>query len=93
MNRLSEYRKRIDDIDISLIDLLESRLELIKEIAKIKKENNITLEDSSRENEIIIKISSSISGEYRKYLTPQIISNIWNNILSSSKLLLNEIEN
>lgn len=40
-NRLSEYRKRIDDVDNLIVEMLETRLSLAKEIAKIKKESNI----------------------------------------------------
>jgi chorismate mutase len=92
-NRLSEYRKRIDDVDNLIVEMLETRLSLAKEIAKIKKESNIIVEDQNREEEIINKISSSISFEYSKYLTSEVITNIWKQILASSKALMYETTN
>jgi chorismate mutase len=92
-NRLSEYRSRIDDIDTAIIDLLENRLDLAKEIAKIKRDNNLTVVDPDRESLIINKISTSVSFEYSKYLTPEIISNIWKQILLASKALMHETTN
>lgn len=41
-NRLEMLRNRIDSIDNELLELLSSRVEIVKEIGKYKKENNVT---------------------------------------------------
>jgi chorismate mutase len=41
-NRLDMLRNRIDDIDSELLEMLSSRVEIVKQIGKYKKENNVT---------------------------------------------------
>ncbi len=41
-NRLDVLRNRIDAIDTELLEILASRVEIVKEIGKYKKENNVT---------------------------------------------------
>ena len=53
---LSEVRKKIDDIDSELIKLLEDRFKLSKEVADIKRNENIPVLNNSRENDILDKI-------------------------------------
>ncbi len=53
---LSELRRKIDMIDDTLLNSLEQRLKLVKQIGKIKQENDITILQSERWKEIITKI-------------------------------------
>jgi chorismate mutase len=85
INRLKEFRKRIDDIDLALIDLLEKRLEITKEIAEFKKQNDIQIEDSNREYEITDHLSSIVSEENKALLTKRIVEDIWKNIFAMTK--------
>jgi chorismate mutase len=85
INRLKEFRKRIDDIDLALIDLLEKRLEITKEIAEFKKQNDIQIEDSNREYEITDHLNSIVSEENKVLLTKRIIEDIWKNIFAMTK--------
>ncbi len=57
--KLDNYRKKIDKIDKKIEKLLESRLELCKEIGTYKKENNLEVLDQNREDAILEKIDSS----------------------------------
>ncbi len=41
-NRLDMLRSRIDAIDTELLEMLSSRVEIVKQIGKYKKENNVT---------------------------------------------------
>lgn len=52
-NKLAELRERIDRLDEDLIQLLASRMKIIEEIGKYKKENNITILQVKRWNEIL----------------------------------------
>lgn len=47
-NRLEMLRSRIDAIDTELLELLSSRVEIVKEIGNYKKENNVTALQMSR---------------------------------------------
>jgi chorismate mutase len=53
LNRLEALREKIDHLDQELIDVLATRLKLIEEIGEYKKENNVTIFQLERWNEII----------------------------------------
>lgn len=55
---LDRTRKKIDKIDLKLQKYLSKREVLIKKIKKIKKTNDIKIEDPVREREILKKIKS-----------------------------------
>ncbi len=52
-NKLGELREKIDRLDEDLIQLLASRMKIIEEIGKYKKQNNITILQVKRWNEIL----------------------------------------
>lgn len=53
---LGELRQQIDVYDDDLLDLLEKRMQVAETIGKYKKENNITILQSTRWEEIINKV-------------------------------------
>jgi chorismate mutase len=66
---LGELRQQIDVYDDHLIDLLEKRMKVAETIGRYKKENNITILQSSRWDEIMKKViakglSKGLSGEF-----------------------------
>lgn len=63
---IKELRKRIDLIDNEFRDLLKTRLEIVSLISKYKKENNLPILDSSREEEILNNISEKYKNDYLK---------------------------
>lgn len=52
---MDKYRKKINQIDLELIKLLQQRNEFSELIGKYKKENNIEIFDQKREEEILKK--------------------------------------
>lgn len=52
-NLLEQYRDQIDSIDIQLIELLATRMNVVREIGKYKKEHNVTILDLRRWEDII----------------------------------------
>lgn len=54
---LTMMRKEIDEIDDSLVQLLSRRMEISRRIGGYKKENNITILQTTRYNEILEKIT------------------------------------
>ena len=64
---LGEIRKRIDQIDRKLVELIEERLEIVKEVALYKKENNMKIFDRKREEEVIDKNLSNVKNEELKH--------------------------
>jgi len=53
VEKISEFREKIDELDIQLLNILEERFEVCKKIGKYKLEKNIPIEDKQREQEII----------------------------------------
>lgn len=79
MNSLDKYRKEIDKIDDSIIELLEQRFNLVVEIGQYKKENNLPVFDVKRESAIKKKFTT------KKYQDS--LSNIYDTILKESKTI------
>ena len=52
---LGEIRNRIDHIDRKLVELIEERMEIVKEVALYKKENGMKIFDRKREEEVVNK--------------------------------------
>ncbi len=55
---LEMYRNQIDNVDNELMILLKRRFQTAKKIADYKMKNNLEIENLSREDEIIRKMSS-----------------------------------
>ena len=78
---LEEIRSRIDHIDRKLVELIEERLEIVKEVALYKKENNMKIFDRKREEEVLYKNLSNVKNEELKHY----IEIILKDIMDSSK--------
>ena len=78
---LGEIRNRIDHIDRKLVELIEERLEIVKEVALYKKENGMKIFDRKREEEVINKNLSNVKSEELKHY----IESIFKDIMDSSK--------
>ncbi|MCT1796769.1 chorismate mutase [Helcococcus kunzii] len=66
---LEKQREKIDEIDKEIVRLFEERMKVVVEVAQIKKENNLEIFDSSRENLVIEKVKKYLENEkLKKYL-------------------------
>ncbi len=54
---LKPYRIRIDELDDQIVDLLGTRLGIIREVAQIKKQNKISVELEDRLKEVIDRVA------------------------------------
>jgi len=52
-NRLDMLRNRIDTLDAELLEILSSRVEIVKQIGRYKKENNVTALQISRWSQLM----------------------------------------
>jgi len=55
---LEKQRAEIDAIDREIVALFERRMQVVVDVARIKKENGIAILDASREKEVIAKVQS-----------------------------------
>lgn len=57
---LTEQRKKIDELDRQIVALLEERMAVVTEVARIKQENQLAILDSQREVAVLDKICSYV---------------------------------
>lgn len=55
MSKLEVYRKEIDEIDEVLVKLFEKRMNIVKQVATYKKENDLPIFYLSREEAVVQK--------------------------------------
>ena len=55
---LDKQRAEIDVIDREIVSLFERRMQVVMDVARIKKENGVAIFDASREKEVIAKVQS-----------------------------------
>lgn len=80
---LSTYRRKIDDLDEQLLELLNKRAEIALKIAREKFDNRINVVASGREQQIYDRLNSINRGPLRE----QHIREIFSAIISTSKNL------
>jgi chorismate mutase/prephenate dehydratase len=66
---LADIRRQIDEVDEKLIPLLERRMEIAGLAAQIKRENNLSIMDSSREQQVIDRAAQGVNEQHRMSLT------------------------
>ena len=64
MNDLEKYRQEIEAITKEMLDLLEKRLELSKEVARYKKEHQMPIFQPEREKQLMTGLC--VSRQYRE---------------------------
>ena len=77
-SRINELRKSIDEIDEKILDLINQRLRLGKEIGNIKRKNKEQVINKAREEAILKRLKELNKGHLRNntldYIFTQIIS-------------------
>jgi chorismate mutase/prephenate dehydratase len=80
MSRIQELRKKIDELDDRLLDLLNERARIVIEIGNIKKNEKLDFHSPSREREILERLTTRNKGPF-----PQdTLKAVYREILSSS---------
>lgn len=73
---IKQLRNEIDNIDKELVELLEKRMNIVKNVAIYKKNNNLPVLDSSREGEVLQKNVALIKDENLKNSIQEILKSI-----------------
>lgn len=63
MECLEKKRHEIEEIDAQLFLLVKRRMEIVSDIARIKKENGIAVFDKSREDALLRKVEEACDDE------------------------------
>jgi len=80
---LEAFREEIDRLDHEMINVLKQRLELSKNIAEYKYENELPIRDESREAELILDRTKNVDDE----VICEALKNILESVLHSSRLV------
>jgi len=78
---LAEWRRRIDEIDRKLVELLNERSRCALEIGKLKQAANIPLYQPERENEVLANAENNNSGP----LTDAAIRRLFERIIDEAR--------
>tara|TARA_B100001996_G_scaffold349956_1_gene309012 strand:- start:413 stop:703 length:291 start_codon:yes stop_codon:yes gene_type:complete len=76
---LLKLRKKLDKIDISLINIIKKRTEIVKKVLILKKYKN-EIVDQKRINSILKKIRKK---SIQKNIDPRVTKRIWKNMIYS----------
>ena len=78
---IAQMRKKIDEIDNQLMDLLAKRMDVCREIGKYKKEHNMTVLQANRYNEILEKrgVQGALTG-----MSPEFVAKVFESIHEES---------
>ncbi len=78
--KIKEFRKKIDEIDNKLVDLLNERARIVIEVGNVKKIAKLDFHSPSREQEILARLTAMNTGPF-----PQdTLRAVYHEILSSS---------
>ena len=81
MNKeLTQLRAEIDEIDAQIKNLLVKRMQTVLKIGQNKKQNCLNVQDSTREQAVLEKVTQGLSGAQRKY-----VYNVYLEIIKNSK--------
>lgn len=81
MKKIEDLRLKINDLDQKILDLVIDRLDLVREIGRIKAKNGIGIIDKTREEEIIKKLTTEAG---IKGVKPETVKKVWNVLMEIS---------
>ncbi len=79
---LEDLRRKIDEVDVGIVELIEKRVRIAEEIGKGKKTQNKLVEDKEREYRVLEKVKSIARN---KNLSQDDIENIYRRIIAACK--------
>lgn len=71
---LVDLRKKIDDVDRDILALILKRLELVDQVAEVKRADKIPVFVPGREDEILDRLVSGVDSKYASYVRDLFIS-------------------
>ena len=89
MDDIEGWRKKIDEIDLKLVELLNQRSQCAIEIGKIKKRLNVEIYDPRREETVIDSVRRVSTGP----LTKEAVQRLFERIVDESRRAQREVRN
>ena len=79
--KISEHRKKIDDLDLKILNLIQDRIDQAIIIRGLKTEQDIPLFTPEREKDLINRLIEKSAGQ----LPAEVIEDIWETIIKGGK--------
>jgi len=84
---MEDARKQIDQIDNQIVELLGKRMDLVKEIGKLKKESALGITDEEREKEIRARLKTLAE---ENGLSDEFVNHLFTHIFVESRRIQGE---
>jgi len=79
--KISKHRKKIDELDLQILDLIQERVDQAIIIRQLKTKQNIPLFTPDREIDLIDRLIAKSAGR----LPAEVIEDIWKTIIKGGK--------
>ena len=83
---IKDLRESLNAVDDELVAVFERRMDLAKQIAEYKRENNVSVSDRSREREVINRVTGMVPPELATY-----VGSLYNTLFDLSKTYQNSL--
>lgn len=78
---IDNIRLKIDEVDDKLLELIIQRLDLVKQIGEIKKQNSLPVKNKQREQQLLDRLTKQAAQEN---IEPDIVKKIWKVLIEIS---------
>lgn len=83
---ITELREQLNEVDNELVATFERRMELAKQIAEYKRQNNVSVSDRTREREVVNRVTGMVKPELSTY-----VGSLYNTLFDLSKSYQNSL--
>lgn len=83
VDKLAEYRRQIDAVDLKIVELLNARTEIVHEIGRIKREFALPVYEPKREDQVFENIAAHNGGP----LTADALKRIFERIIDEMRTI------
>ncbi len=87
---ISDWRRRMDEIDKKLVDLLNERSQCALEIGRIKQEQGIPIYQPARENEVLSNAETNNHGPLSNAAIRRLFERIIDEARSAERLAMHQ---
>ncbi len=81
MQQLDEYRKRIDDVDLRILALLNERTMIVEQIGRVKQDLDLPIYEPRREDQVYRNVLSQNHGP----LPPEAVQRVFERIIDEMR--------
>ena len=86
MEALAECRKRIDILDVQILNLLNERTRVVEEIGRIKHELSLPIYEPKRENQVFHNVTTANQGP----LSAEAVKRVFERIIDEMRSIQKE---